>query len=270
MYNYPRLNLDDQQKIDYWKSAAKEFWRCADRDQRRNLQSIIYETLEDVTRYCHVFPKEATQDPALPACFIQYTSGGVDALPAIVHSLEGIVRTGAAPANLGMLSNWVSLLDYSIEPAQGSGLAASLAQTVGSLTQAVDVHLWDSAIVYMAARLAHEHGEPGSSQALAAACALDTNPSRMAARLMTVIEHTEMGPIWWQTINSVYGGSADAPMPEMPIAREIISNKERDHQAWWRYGDEMQMTPQYVWAKTWLTSLTSPSRDATFSTNGLL
>ena len=270
MDDYPRLNLQNSKEAEYWIGNANEFWRRADRDQRNNLSNAVRETLEDVVLYCRAFPDDPKLRMILPDNLIQYTSGRVSELLAVVTGMDAIVRTGAAPNNVGMLSNWVSLLGYSIDPLEGASCAWTLRGTVEWLTQQEKVHPWDYPIVFMAAQMTQQYSTLEDSRALALCCAKDTNPERMTMRLMTVMGHTAMGDIWWKTINTMYGSATDTPMPEMPVAREVVSRKERSDQAWWRYGHEMNQTVQYAWVRSWVGSLTAPVRDETFPTNGLL
>lgn len=270
MDKYERLNLDDPKHTDIWLGYTNEFWRRADRDRMRDLGDAVRETFEDVARYCSAYPNDPKLHMVLPDCLIQYTAARVEELLSVVVGIDAIVRTGAAPNSVGMLSNWVNQLDYSIEPLVGAQCAWILRGTVDWLTQQEGVHPWDSTIVVMAAQMTQEYATPEDSEALALSASTDANADRLTWRMMTVMGHTAMGPVWWKAINEVHGGSPDSPMPEMPVAREIVSRKERANQAWWRYGDEMKATPQYAWARAWMGSLISPSRDETFSTNGLL
>lgn len=273
MDTYPRLvlNTDDPtQCIEMWVGNSDEYWRRADRDMRRNIDHEVFNTFIDVVRCCHLDPMSSTLGSILSHSFIQYTSGRADLILPVVQGIDAIVRTGAAPTSVGMLSNWVKLIDYGIEPGVASDCAGVLRGTVHWLTQSKTVHPWDSALVFMAAQLAHYAGAHQDAKDLAADCAMDTNAQRLTLRTMTVLEHTEVGPLWWQTVNAQRGGSPEAPLPQMPIARECIARRERANQAWWRYGEQMQRTPEYDWALNWMGSLISPSRDESFSTNGLL
>lgn len=270
MEKYERLDLDDPKYTEFWIGNANEFWRRADRDRRNNLGDAVRETLEDVARYCAAFPQDPKLHMVLPDNLIQYTSGRVEELLNVVVGIDAIARTGAAPNSVGMLSNWVNLLQYSVEPLVGAQCAWILRGTVDWLTQQEDVHPWDLSIVFMAAQMTQEYSTKKDSEALAIACSTDTNAERLTMRLMTVMGHTVVGDVWWRAINDMHGGAPDAPMPEMPVAREVVSRKERADQAWWRYGQEMKKTPQYAWVRAWVGSLISPSRDETFSTNGLL
>lgn len=267
---YPRLNLENPKETQYWIGNANEFWRRADRDKRQNLSQAVRDTLEDVARYCAAFPDDPKLHMVLPSSLIQYTSDRSSDLLNVVAGIDAIVRTGAAPNSVGMLSNWVSLLNYSFEPLEGASCAWSLRETVGWLTQQEKVHSWDSAIVFMAAKMTQQYSTRQDSEALSNSCAMDSNVDRMTMRLMTVMEHTAVGDLWWKAIKKTHNGSPDTPMPEMPIARDVITRSERADQAWWRYGHEMEKTPQYAWVRAWVGALTSPASNETFSTNGLL
>lgn len=273
MDTYPRLVLDSDdptQCIALWVGNSQEFWRRADRDMRRNIDHEVVNTFTDVVRCCRLDPMDATLGRILSDSFISYTSGRADLLLPVVLGIDAIVRTGAAPTSVSMLSNWVNLVDYGIEPAAAADCAGVLRGTVQWLTEAKTVHPWDCALVFMAAQLAHNAGTPQAVQDLAADCAMDANGERLTMRTMTVLEHTPVGAVWWRTVNAQRGGSPDAPLPQMPIARDCVRRRERANQAWWRYGDEMRRTPEYAWALNWIGALISPSRDEIFSTNGLL
>ena len=270
MDNYERLNLDDTTRTEYWIGNANEFWRRADRDQRPNLSNAVRETLEDVVRYCKAFPDDPKLRIVLPDNLIQYTSGRVSELLAVVTGMDAIARTGAAPNNVGMLSNWVNLLGYSIDPMEGASCAWTLRGTVEWLTQQEKVHPWDYPIVFMAAQMTQQYSTVQDSKDLASIFAKDTNADRMTMRLMTVMGHTVVGELWWNIVNNAHGGDPGMPMPEMPVARDVVTRKERAEQAWWRYGHEMNQTVQYAWVRSWVGSLISPRRDETFPTNGLL
>lgn len=271
MDTYPRLNLENPEETQYWLGNANEFWRRAVRDRRNSdLSKAVRDTLADVVRYCIAFPEDPKLHMVLPDNLIQYTSARSSELLNVVVGIDAIVRTGAAPNNVGMLSNWVSLLGYSFDPLEGASCAWSLRETVGWLTQQEKVHSWDSAIVFMAAQMTQDYSTRQDSEALALVCATDNNADRMTMRLMTVMGHTAVGDIWWKTINAAHHGSPYTPMPDMPIAREVVTRSDRADQAWWRYGHEMDKTPQYAWVRAWVGALMSPNSNETFSTNGLL
>ena len=270
---YPRLALttdDPTQCIEMWVGNSNEYWRRADRDNLRNIDHEVVNTFVDVVRCCYLDPMSSTLGRILSDSFINYTSGRADLVLTVVQGIDSIVRTGAAPTPIGMFSNWVKLIDYGIEPGVASDCAGVLRGTVHWLTQAKTVHPWDSALVFMAAQLAHNAGAVQDVKALAVDCAMDTNGERLTLRTMTIIEHTQEGALWWKTVNTQRGGSPEAPLPQMPVARECIARRERSEQAWWRYAAEMQRTQEYVWALNWIGALISPSRDEIFSTNGLL
>lgn len=270
MHQYERLNLYGPDQADIWLGNANEFWRRADRDRRSELSNEVRQTLEDVALYCAAHPSDSKLHMVLPDNLIQYTAARVSELLVVVRGMDAIVRTGAAPTSVGMLSNWVNLLHYEVDPLEGAQCAWTLRGTVEWLTQQEGVHPWDSAIVFMAVKMTQDYATPQDLEAMALACAMDSNAERMTMRLMTVMGHTDVGDTWWKSINAVHGGSLNTPMPEMPVAHEVVSRKERAEQAWWRYGHEMKETPQYGWVRSWVGSLVSPSRDETFPTNGLL
>ena len=274
MNTYERLNLTsrDPEHADHWRQETYTFWRNKFRRSGYSEQTAleIQGTLDDIVRYCHMYPGDATLYQAIPDVFIQYTSGKTDALPAICSALNAIVRTGAVPTSVAMLSNWVSLIEYETQLDNGAASAKVLRDAVGWLTEADAVHPWDAAIVFMATHLTHTFGTTEETEQLAFVAAKDTNLERMATRLMTVMEHTKVGPLWWKSINTMQGGSSEAPLPALPVAHDIVLRKDRANQAWWRFGHEMKLTPEYTWVKLWLNSLVCPDKDETFSTNGLL
>lgn len=268
--DYERLHLYKPGQQEQWVWNANEFWRRAYRDRHSDLSKEVRETLEDVAQYCAAYPSDPRMHIVLPDNLIHYTAGRVEELLPVIVGIDAIARTGAAPNNVAMLSNWVSALHYSADPLVGAQCAWILRGTVEWLTQQKGEHPWDSAIVFMAAQMTQDYSTPEDAQSLALSAAMDANAERLTWRMMTVMGHTAAGPIWWKAINDVHGGSPDAPMPELPIAREVVTRKERADQAWWRFGHEMKATPQYAWARAWMGALICPSRDETFSTNGLL
>lgn len=273
MFAYPRLNLDNEEETKTWPSLAHEYWRRTFRDNygRGNYyDNEVQATFSDVVAYCQKYPVVATVETICPENLVHFTSGDPSQLARVVPFLDAMVRTGAAPIHLGMLSNWVTLLEYAIEQEQLQACAEHLKGTLEYLTAQPAVHLWDNALVYMAVLSAEKAENTELLHALAQVCAVDTNAARAASRLMTVMEHTNAGPLWWRTINVAKGGSEDAPLPTLPNAHETVKRKERSTQAWWRYAPEMHATPEYQWVHQWMHSLMSPSRDVAFSTNGLL
>lgn len=271
MRTYPRLNLENDDEAKTWVSLAHEYWRRIFRDcYGRGFEQEARETVDDVVKYCQQYPDVATVDCVFPESLVLFTSGDPAHLNNVVPWLDSMVRTGAAPVSLGMLSNWVTLLEYAAAPAQLKSWSGQLKNTVEYLTSQEPVHRWDNALVYMAVKTAEMSNSPKRLKDLARACAKDTNPERAASRLMTVMEHTASGALWWETLNGHHNGAKGVALPALPNAKETVKRKERSEQAWWRYTHEMHATKEFEWVHAWTTSLMSPSRDMTFTTNGLL